>query len=60
MCILSGCDYLDSLPGIGLGKASKLFKTVDLFKDIDHVSNNSSLQWRRVTKNMEVAQIKKI
>lgn len=23
MCILSGCDYLDSLPGIGLGKACK-------------------------------------
>jgi exonuclease-1 len=26
MCILSGCDYLPSLPGIGLGKASKLMK----------------------------------
>ena len=26
MCILSGCDYLSNLPGIGLGKASKLFK----------------------------------
>ena len=26
MCILSGCDYLPSLPGIGLGKANKLFK----------------------------------
>ena len=26
MAILSGCDYLASLPGIGLGKASKLFK----------------------------------
>ncbi|XP_060070849.1 exonuclease 1-like [Ylistrum balloti] len=26
MCILSGCDYLPSLPGIGLGKASKVFK----------------------------------
>lgn len=23
MCILSGCDYLDSLPGIGLAKACK-------------------------------------
>jgi exonuclease-1 len=23
MCILSGCDYLDSLPGIGLKKALK-------------------------------------
>ncbi|GFY76570.1 exonuclease 1 [Trichonephila inaurata madagascariensis] len=25
MCILSGCDYLQSLPGIGLGKACKFF-----------------------------------
>jgi exonuclease-1 len=24
MCILSGCDYLASLPGIGLGRAKKL------------------------------------
>ncbi|XP_021946238.1 exonuclease 1 isoform X2 [Folsomia candida] len=24
MCILSGCDYLPSLPGIGLGRAKKL------------------------------------
>jgi exonuclease-1 len=28
MCILSGCDYLESLPGIGLGKAKKLLKLV--------------------------------
>lgn len=26
MCILSGCDYLPSLPGIGLGKAAKIFQ----------------------------------
>ncbi|GAB0096641.1 Exonuclease 1 [Sergentomyia squamirostris] len=25
MCILSGCDYLDSLPGIGLARACKFF-----------------------------------
>ena len=28
MCILSGCDYLQSLPGIGLGKAFKFFSKV--------------------------------
>ena len=28
MCILSGCDYLENLPGIGLGKAKKFLKTV--------------------------------
>uniref|UniRef100_A0A3Q1HJI4 Exonuclease 1 n=1 Tax=Anabas testudineus TaxID=64144 RepID=A0A3Q1HJI4_ANATE len=32
MCILSGCDYLPSLQGIGLGKACKLLK---LAKDPD-------------------------
>ena len=26
MCILSGCDYLASVPGIGLGKALKLMR----------------------------------
>lgn len=26
MCILSGCDYLPSLPGIGLTKACKFIK----------------------------------
>ena len=26
MCILSGCDYLPSLTGIGLVKANKVFK----------------------------------
>ena len=25
MCILSGCDYLPSLPGIGIAKAFKFF-----------------------------------
>lgn len=30
MCILSGCDYLDSLPGIGLSKSCKfVLKTED-------------------------------
>lgn len=30
MCILSGCDYVDSLPGIGLAKACKfILKTED-------------------------------
>lgn len=30
ICILSGCDYLSSLPGIGLGKARKfIMKNTD-------------------------------
>lgn len=32
MCILSGCDYVPSLHGIGLGKACKLLR---LAKDPD-------------------------
>lgn len=37
MCILSGCDYLANLPGIGLGKAKKLLKSIQK-SDIDKVS----------------------
>ena len=43
MCILSGCDYLDSLPGMGLKTANKLlrkFKTVD--KVLHHLKYESS------------------
>ncbi|KAI5670730.1 hypothetical protein M9H77_11094 [Catharanthus roseus] len=42
MCILSGCDYLQSLPGMGLKKAHALikkFKTYD--KVIKHLKYNS-------------------
>lgn len=35
MCILSGCDYLPSLPGIGLKNAHKLLKN---YRTIDSVS----------------------
>lgn len=35
MCILSGCDYLQSLPGMGLKKAHALMKK---FKSYDKVS----------------------
>lgn len=35
MCILSGCDYLQSLPGMGLKRAHAL---VNKFKSYDKVS----------------------
>lgn len=35
MCILSGCDYLQSLPGMGLKRAHALIKK---FKSYDKVS----------------------
>ena len=37
MCIIAGCDYLPSLPGIGLGKARKLFQLASN-PDMTHVS----------------------
>ena len=41
MCILSGCDYLASLPGIGLGKACKfIVKNTD--DDIYNVSSSTT------------------
>jgi 5'-3' exonuclease len=36
MCILSGCDYLENLPGIGLGKAKKFLKSINK-NDIEQV-----------------------
>ena len=42
MCILSGCDYLDNLPGIGLGKAKKFLKQTKK-TDIDSVCWKFSL-----------------
>ena len=39
MCILSGCDYLASVPGIGLGKALKLMKRFN--KDPYRVGRNT-------------------
>lgn len=39
MCILSGCDYLPSLQGIGLNKAHKFMKKVAT-KNINNVSLN--------------------
>ena len=36
MCILSGCDYLQSLPGMGLKKAHALVKK---FRSYDKVSH---------------------
>ena len=37
MCILSGCDYLKSIPGIGIQKARK---AVDHEQDIDWIIDN--------------------
>lgn len=36
MCILSGCDYLMSLPGMGLKKAHALMKKFGSYDKVSH------------------------
>ncbi|XP_058453956.1 exonuclease 1-like [Malaya genurostris] len=50
MCILSGCDYIDSLPGIGLAKARKfvlMTEESDMRKALDKIP--SYLNMRHLT-----------
>lgn len=52
MCILSGCDYLDSLPGIGLAKACKfILKTEeeDMNKALDKIPAYLNMRHLEVT-----------
>ncbi|XP_026279391.1 exonuclease 1 [Frankliniella occidentalis] len=54
MCILSGCDYLDSLPGIGLGKACKFISRTqdpDIHKALSRLP--SQLNIRGLTVSMD-------
>lgn len=37
VCILSGCDYLDSLPGVALMTAAKFFDKIQQTEPIDKV-----------------------
>lgn len=43
MCILSGCDYLESLPGIGLKKALKFLKCLTNMNMYDNLSKLPSI-----------------
>ncbi|XP_067624634.1 exonuclease 1 [Eurosta solidaginis] len=51
MCILSGCDYLDSLPGIGLAKACKfILKTEeDMWKALKKIPSYLNMKNLQVT-----------
>lgn len=52
MCIISGCDYLDSLPGIGLAKACKfILKTEeeDMNKALDKIPAYLNMRHLEVT-----------
>ncbi|CAF0761738.1 unnamed protein product [Didymodactylos carnosus] len=54
MCILSGCDYLESLPNVGLAKAKKLLR-ITKRKDIDvilkHMPINLKMNNLKVSEN---------
>ena len=55
MCILSGCDYLASLPGIGLMKACKfILKISDC--DIQKVKLLINILWKTKQVNFEKNQ----
>ncbi|KAK3928466.1 Exonuclease 1 [Frankliniella fusca] len=52
MCILSGCDYLDSLPGIGLGKACKFISRTqdpDIHKALSRLPSQLNIRGLTVT-----------
>lgn len=52
MCILSGCDYLDSLPGIGLAKACKfIMKTeeTDMWRALEKIPAYLNMRQLTVT-----------
>lgn len=47
MCILSGCDYIDSLPGIGLKKALKFLKAnsnLDIYESLKKIPTSLNLK----------------
>lgn len=61
MCILSGCDYVDSLPGIGLAKACKfVMKTeeTDLMRAIDKIPAYLNMRHLTITDEYKLSVLK--
>lgn len=61
MCILSGCDYLDSLPGIGLAKACKfILKTdeTDMMRALDKIPSYLNMRQLEVTEKYKINFLK--
>lgn len=61
MCILSGCDYVDSLPGIGLAKACKfVMKTeeTDLMRALDKIPAYLNMRHLTVTEDYKISVLK--
>nr|XP_033340207.1 exonuclease 1-like isoform X2 [Megalopta genalis]XP_033340208.1 exonuclease 1-like isoform X2 [Megalopta genalis] len=60
MCILSGCDYLSSLPGIGLNKAKRfimLNTDCDIYRALTHLGSYLKMKSLVVTKEYRDAFI---
>lgn len=61
MCILSGCDYVDSLPGIGLAKACKfMLKTeeTDMMRALDKIPAYLNMRQLTVTEEYKLSVLK--
>lgn len=61
MCILSGCDYIDSLPGIGLAKACKfVMKTeeTDIMRALDKIPAYLNMRQLTVTEEYKINVLK--
>lgn len=61
MCILSGCDYVDSLPGIGLVKACKfVMKTeeTDVLRALDKIPAYLNMRQLTVTEEYKINVMK--
>ncbi|XP_012254605.2 exonuclease 1 isoform X2 [Athalia rosae] len=61
MCILSGCDYLPSLPGIGLSKACKFIKMTtetDIHKALNRLSSYLNMKSLDVSKEYRDAFVR--
>lgn len=61
MCILSGCDYLDSLPGIGLAKACKfILKTeeTDMMRALDKIPSYLNMRQLIVPEDYKINFLK--
>lgn len=61
MCILSGCDYIDSLPGIGLAKACKfVMKTeeTEIMRALDKIPSYLNMRQLNVTEEYKINVLK--
>ncbi|XP_055304044.1 exonuclease 1 [Sitodiplosis mosellana] len=61
MCILSGCDYVESLPGIGLAKACKFVKATeetDLMRGLDKIPAYLNMRHLTVTDEYKINVLK--